>query len=172
MLTLYIADAERGVSMKNLSPKEAITILESMRIDIPLPKAAVTQMKRNLALDMAINALNCSDIPNNSDTISRQQAIDALRTCYDTETVTMDNGDEYINYGDAVGEIEQLPSVQPERKKGKWVYNIGLKQFFCDQCGEPSLTYDDIYIYSMDFTNFCPNCGADMRGEQNVPETY
>ena len=49
-----------------------------------------------------------------SDLISRQAAIDALRTCYDTETVTMDNGDEYINYDDAVGEIEQLPSAQPE----------------------------------------------------------
>ena len=46
--------------------------------------------------------------------ILRQAAIDALRTCYDTETITMDNGDEYINYGDAVGEIEQLPPIQPE----------------------------------------------------------
>ena len=46
--------------------------------------------------------------------ILRQAAIDALRTCYDTETITMDNGDEYINYGDAVGEIEQLPTIQPE----------------------------------------------------------
>ena len=50
----------------------------------------------------------------NNDLISRQQAIDALRTCYDTETITMDNGDEYINYGDAVGEIEQLPPIQSE----------------------------------------------------------
>lgn len=49
-----------------------------------------------------------------SDLISRQAAIDALRTCYDTETITMDNGDEYINYDDAVGEIEQLPSAQSE----------------------------------------------------------
>lgn len=49
-----------------------------------------------------------------SDLISRQAAIDALRTCYDTETITMDNGDEYINYDDAVGEIEQLPPAQPE----------------------------------------------------------
>lgn len=46
--------------------------------------------------------------------ILRQAAIDALRTCYDTETITMDNGDEYINYGDAVGELEQLPPIQPE----------------------------------------------------------
>lgn len=49
-----------------------------------------------------------------NDLISRQMAIDTLRTCYDTETVTMDNGDEYINYEDAVGEIENLPSVQLE----------------------------------------------------------
>lgn len=49
-----------------------------------------------------------------SDLISRQAAIDALRTCYDTETISMDNGDEYINYGDAVGEIEAMPSAQPE----------------------------------------------------------
>ena len=48
------------------------------------------------------------------DLISRQAAIDALRTCYDTETISMDNGDEYINYGDAVGGIEQLSSAQPE----------------------------------------------------------
>jgi hypothetical protein len=65
MLTLYIADAEKDVSMKNLSPKEAIAILSDMKIDIPVPKAAVTQIKRNTALDMAISALNCSEIPNN-----------------------------------------------------------------------------------------------------------
>lgn len=46
--------------------------------------------------------------------ISKQNVLDALRTCYDTETITMDNGDEYINYEDAVGEIEQLPSAHPE----------------------------------------------------------
>lgn len=51
------------------------------------------------------------------DLISRQAAIDALRTCYDTETLTMDNGDEYILYEDAVGEIEALPFEQPETAK-------------------------------------------------------
>ena len=52
--------------------------------------------------------------------ILRKAAIDALRTCYDTETITMDNGDEYINYGDAVGEIEQLPPIQPEIVRCKY----------------------------------------------------
>ena len=64
--------------MKNLSPKEAIAILSDMKIDIPVPKAAVTQRKRNVALDMAISALSCSEIPNSSDSISRQAAIETL----------------------------------------------------------------------------------------------
>lgn len=64
--------------MKSLSPEEAIAILSDMKIDIPIPKAAVTQIKRNIALDMAISALSCSEIPNSSDTISRQAAIDAI----------------------------------------------------------------------------------------------
>ena len=61
-----------------------------------------------------------------SELISRQAAIDALRSCYDTETVTMDNGDEYIHYGDAVGEIEQLPPAQTEPNLDEW----------CDSCKE------------------------------------
>ena len=88
------------------------------------------------------------------DCISRQQAIDALRTCYDTETITMDNGDEYINYGDAVGEIEQLPPIQP--KRGRWVLvcdNNGM-HFICNKCGA--------WRYHQE-QKFCGECGADMR---------
>ena len=62
---------QKGEPMKSLSQEEAIAILSDMKIDIPVPKAAVTQRKRNVALDMAISALSCSEIPNSSDTISR-----------------------------------------------------------------------------------------------------
>lgn len=62
--------------------------------------------------------------------------------------------------------IIAMPSAQPERKKGKWIYKNDLKQFFCSECGYPSLTYDDTYIYGMDLPNYCEDCGADMRGEQ------
>lgn len=62
--------------------------------------------------------------------------------------------------------LDKIPTIEPERK-GKWIHENTLKYFFCSECGEPSLTDDDRYIYSMDFPNFCPNCGADMReGEQ------
>ena len=59
--------------------------------------------------------------------------------------------------------------VQPERKTGHWV-EIGdepYDEWECDVCGfvidgsgciDPE-EYRDVY-------KFCPNCGADMRGEQ------
>ena len=87
-----------------------------------------------------------------SDLISRQAAIDALRTCYDTETISMDNGDEYINYGDAVGEIEHLPSAQPEQLTDKeqriFLAAMGREEKVCKQvdeecCREP---YEDSLV--------------------------
>ena len=55
------------------------------------------------------------------------------------------------------GIIEHLPAAQPERRRGKW--NHGL----CSVCG-----YDwgkDAPIANVPL--FCPNCGADMKGEEN-----
>lgn len=50
-----------------------------------------------------------------------------------------------------------------DRKTGKWICidctdmeGNGVNSWKCSGCGE---------IYA-DFTNFCPNCGADLRGEQ------
>ena len=49
-----------------------------------------------------------------------------------------------------------------ERKKGKWIYDTERvmrdgwinRQFHCSVCGDQEIT-----LY-----NFCPHCGADMRG--------
>lgn len=48
------------------------------------------------------------------DLIDRQAAIDALRTCYDTEAMTYTNGNEYINYDQALDLIEALPPAEPK----------------------------------------------------------
>lgn len=61
--------------------------------------------------------------------------------------------------------IEHLPSAEPERKRGKWIpQNMNKSNGMastavyyypkCSVCG-----------WSSNYTNFCPNCGADMRGE-------
>ena len=85
--------------------------------------------------------------------ILRQAAIDALRTCYDTETITMDNGDEYINYGDAVGEIEQLPPIQP--KRGRWILDRS-GAYCCSECMEPCASY----VMMKPRDKFCKMCGS------------
>ena len=61
-----------------------------------------------------------------NDLISRQAAIDALRTCYDTETITYTNGNEYIDYDQALDLINNLPSAQPD-----WEELLVI----CDVCG-------------------------------------
>lgn len=56
--------------------------------------------------------------------------------------------------------INHMPTIEPERKRGKWkkVYEGNGLRYECDKCGE---RYPNAYGY-----NFCPNCGADMRGDQ------
>ena len=92
-----------------------------------------------------------------SDLISRQAAIDAAME-------ELDGGTPY----DIPNKIMALPSTQPERKTGKWIDavipndNGGLPVQVCDQCN----TFFPL-AYTGGGHRFCPNCGADMRGEQD-----
>lgn len=87
---------------------------------------------------------------------------------------------DYLNFGD----IENVPdyvmigcplSEVPERKPGKWIdaewenINSGEKRKGrrCSVCGHGYFRYDVSVNTVSDIPNFCPNCGADMRGEQN-----
>lgn len=60
--------------------------------------------------------------------------------------------------------IENAPTIEPERKKGEWLHKS--KQlaalntawwYECSICG--------YHAFNGMRTDFCPNCGADMRGE-------
>ena len=59
--------------------------------------------------------------------------------------------------------IDSQPTIQP--KRGRWESISYKRARICSCCGhdEPyKFADDDAPIY-----NFCPYCGADMRGEQN-----
>ena len=57
---------------------------------------------------------------------------------------------------DVVNMINHAPTIEPERKKGKWIKVCEYKyQYKCDRCGET-------FVGAWDF---CGNCGADMRSE-------
>lgn len=93
------------------------------------------------------NVGNNSEIPNSSDAVSRQAAIDALDCINGTEEV-----------------LRSLPPAQHERKRGKWLADNrpGGGFWVCSCCKFPSEAFAANVLYK-----FCPNCGADMRGEQN-----
>ena len=55
--------------------------------------------------------------------------------------------------------IESLQ--EPERKKGQWVDGESK----CPVCGEDKFKNLDADIWADWKPPFCPNCGADMRGE-------
>lgn len=56
----------------------------------------------------------------------------------------------------AIGYVKTIPSVTPKRKTGKWIHSDFSHEFLhCSECGRGR------YFCS----NFCPNCGADMRSE-------
>ena len=100
------------------------------------------------------------------DTIYRQDAMIAFDCSI--SGVPVESVKYVFEYADKMmSRINALPSAKPERNKGKWIYKNDLKQFFCSECGYPSLTYDDIYIYGMDLPNYCEDCGADMREGQD-----
>lgn len=59
-----------------------------------------------------------------------------------------------------VDKINEAPTVEAKPiVRGGWKKEYGnlIKFFKCNKCG----TFHEFT------TNFCPNCGADMRGEKN-----
>ena len=91
--------------------------------------------------------INRSEIPNNSDTISRQQAIDALK-----EKVFRNLTDEF--YG-AMQVLDELPSAQPERKTGHWILDRS-GAYCCSKCMEPCAGY----VMMKPRDRYCKMCGS------------
>lgn len=123
------------------------------------------------------------------DTISRQAAIDAV----DSETVSTNpdhfkSSEKFIKFMDDADiasfgkwqwangfntalvaskiRLEKLPPAQPERKTGHWIKTARWgRVYYCDQCRN-YLDFGGVNA-GRGSTNFCPNCGANMKGEQD-----
>ena len=96
------------------------------------------------------------------DLISRKAAIDGA--------VTIQLFDRDIPVV-PVQHIKDLPSAQPERKTGKWIYGehdvTMCDGYRCDRCGFfVPWDYQHKFIDFIKDYNFCPNCGANIRGGQ------
>lgn len=62
--------------------------------------------------------------------------------------------------------IQEQPTIEPERKKGRW---IAVDDYFnrisgrCSACGWEAHMYEDDVVGM----NYCPNCGAKMEAEKD-----
>lgn len=55
-------------------------------------------------------------------------------------------------------DIDAMPTIE-ERKTGKWI-KFDYPWYQCSECG--AVRENKSFL-----ENFCPNCGADMRGEEH-----
>lgn len=63
--------------------------------------------------------------------------------------------------------INHVPTA--ERTYGQWIYDSGSGKYFCSACDEYPIYFkkDTLYggdLYEVCLTDYCPHCGADMRG--------
>ena len=79
---------------------------------------------------------------------------------FETDGDTMWQSGCWVRYRAIEQTVKEQPTIEPERKKGKWIDDT-----FCSECGWTH-EVESGFIGSVKQFSFCPNCGADMRGEQ------
>ena len=137
--------------VNEMTAEEVITYLE--QADTTVYKEIKTKTAE--ALEIAIKALKQQP---SEDCISREEVKELVVKEFVNPQDGMEEWRNAVN--DVVEEIlhniETMPSVTPERPKGKWTRDLRMwfTRFSCSNCGK---FCDFDYLY-------CPNCGADMRG--------
>lgn len=98
-----------------------------------------------------------------ADYIDRQAAIDALILLQDHSDMPED---WHKGVSASLSCLYRVPTVQPERKKGKWNRTeLYPHRIYCSVCYKTYIKNDEL-LERWEFPmNYCPNCGAEMVGE-------
>lgn len=111
-----------------------------------------------------------------SDLIDRQAAIDAVMELIEEGYEWRSGVSRKISLLNAVYcALEDIPSAQPTVdavpvRHGKWKWLSCTydrvpkeKEYECSECHHKTIVHGD----DMPWEKYCPNCGADMRGEDS-----
>ena len=85
------------------------------------------------------------DLNSCDDAISREAAVHACTNGWNKD------------YKEIMADIRALPPVQPKQSEGHWIDVQGL--FFCSECDNG---FGEVFHW-----NYCPNCGAKMKEDNN-----
>lgn len=129
-------------------------------------------MNDSINRQAAIDALmKIMDIPNHAEFLYTDEICKTLNDLPSTDT----NVDMALKLSKAYGDGYETGYLQGKydwiaKKKGRWNF-IGDQMFECTECGVcyTQSQFDQMRVRITDSIspNFCPNCGADMKGKQD-----
>ena len=96
------------------------------------------------------------------DLISRQAAIDAFERFIHELGIN----DEPYNYGEMALSEQNVPSVEPERPRGKWIRGEAYPhRIYCSECYKTFIPNDEMraWVDGNLPRKYCPECGAKME---------
>ena len=161
-MSLFIADVRKGEPMSDLIDRQAILkhiekIRQSALMMDDTRRAGIIMQGMHLCEKAARNQPSAQSEKrteertetHSCDLIDRQAAIDAIYHHFPSVSRTR-----------ARTMLHEVPSAQPERKRGRWIRNDN-GTYSCSLCH--SWIPEEQYYYA----RFCLYCGADMRGEDD-----
>ena len=109
--------------------------------------------------------------------MDRAKAIKVLKPLVDSyvdyANITMKEEDDDIVEALEMAVEALKREMQPERKRGEWIVWGGMDipenhgRHICSLCGEFAPVRCEKPLIKEYLSDFCPSCGADMRGEEN-----
>ena len=146
-----------------MTTKEIISRLENIAkhaVHTVGEEPFVMSLDDGIAVHKAISILQAQM---KGDTISRQDTIDAIvhKLCIKSTDFLLPEEERIIDV------IRNLPSVEPERKKGKWIFSDTDYLTHCSVCGQSDWKgYIPTPEEATKWMPICPKCGTKMeKGE-------
>lgn len=99
--------------------------------------------------------------------IEREAVYNTLKAMYCDECT--DEKCQMCEYAQIMFVLDNLPIADVQPKRGRWEYsekeNGECAWYFCSECDSPA---EQLYTDEPLLSEFCPHCGADMRGDENA----
>ena len=140
-----------------LDAKEREFIMISLEALKPVSVSVMYYSQVEGITPTVVNVNSCDDI------ISRSSAIDEIKSMF----LNVPYSEKNIALSMALTKIRHLPSAEPKRKTGEWIYgedSCGQDGWFCSKCRFFVPWYYKYYD-DMDFISeykTCPHCDAKM----------